>query len=90
MEAIIILPKTSSDVGELLKQAHKAERENARRMLDIILTSVRYLAYQGLPLRGDTSEESNLVQLLRLWAKDNPLLLNWLQKPANKYMSPEN
>ena len=61
VEAIIILPKTSSDVGELLNQAHKAEKENAQRMLDIILTSVRYLARQGLALRGDTSEESNLV-----------------------------
>ena len=90
VEAIIILPKTSGDVGELLNQTHKSEKENARRMLDISLTSVRYLARQDLALRGDTSEESNLVQLLCLQAKDNPPLLNWLQKLANKYTSPEN
>ena len=59
-------------------------------MLDIILTSVRYFAHQGLAPWGDTSEESNLVHVLNLQAKDNPLLLNWLRKPAYKYTSPEN
>ena len=49
-----------------------------------------YLACQGLALRGDTSDESNLVQLLCLRSEDNPMLLNWLQKAANKYTSPEN
>ncbi len=77
-------------MGELLSDAHKAEKGNARKMLDIILTSLRYLARQGLALRGDTSEGSNLTQLLHLRADDNPQLGKWLEKATNKYTSPEN
>jgi hypothetical protein len=53
VEAMITLPKTTSDVGELLSKAHKEEKELARDMLRSILSSVRYLARQGLALRGD-------------------------------------
>ena len=90
VEAVITLPKTTGNVGELLNKTHKAEKENSRRMLDIIFSSVRYLARQGLALRGDTSDESNLIQLLRVRAEDNPQVTKWLEKATNKYTSPEN
>ena len=90
VEALIILPRTSRDVGELLSEAHKADKDNARQMLDIIVTSVRYLARQDIALRGDAMEESNLIQLLRLRAEDNPRVSDWLGKSSNKYTSPEN
>jgi len=55
------------------------------------MSSIRFLARQGLALRGDHSDESaNLVQLLHLRAEDQPQLLKWLKKSAQKYTSPEN
>eukprot|EP00731_Ephydatia_muelleri_P027422 Em0019g295a len=49
VEAVITLPKQTKDVGAQLSIAHKAEKEEARDMLQIILSSVRFLARQGLP-----------------------------------------
>ena len=71
-------------MGEILNKAHQVEKDNAQGMLDIILTSLKYLSHQGLVLHGDVSDESNLVQFLHLQAEDDPLLLNWWKKPANK------
>ena len=52
--------------------------------------NIRFLARQGLSLRGDgTEDNSNFNQLLHLRALDDPNLLTWVQKKAEKYMSPE-
>ena len=72
VEVMITLPNTMSDVGELLSNAHKREKELARDMLRIILSSIKYLARQGLALRGCDDAESNLIQLLQLRTEDNP------------------
>ena len=90
IEAVITLPKTTADVGELLSKAHREEKVAARDMLTIILSSVRYLARQGLALRGDDDTESNLIQLLHLRAQDKPQLLKWLERSSRKYTSHEN
>ena len=87
---MITLPKTTGNVGELLSKAHKEERQVARDMLLLILSSVKYLARQGLALRGGDEAESNLIQLLRLRAEDNPQLNKWLDRCAKKYTSHEN
>ena len=85
------LPKTTKDVGEQLSRAHRLEKEQARDMLRLILSSVRFLARQGLALRGDGSDASaNLIQLLRLRAEDNPHVLRWLDRNARKHTAPEN
>ena len=89
VEVIVTLPSTTKDVGELLSNAHKAEKENARKMLHILLTSIKFLARQGLALRGDAMDDSNLIQLLRLRSEDIPELENWFKKPTNKYTSPD-
>ncbi|KAL5508845.1 hypothetical protein EMCRGX_G004100 [Ephydatia muelleri] len=67
VEAVITLPKQTKDVGAQLSIAHKAEKKEARDMLQIILSSVRFLARQELALRGDGSDvSSNLTQLLHM------------------------
>ena len=51
-----------------------------------ILQSIRYLARQGLPLRGhDDGANSNFMQLLHLQAFDFPGVLTWMEKKTNKY-----
>ncbi|KAL5486927.1 hypothetical protein EMCRGX_G019467 [Ephydatia muelleri] len=57
----------------------------------MILSSVRFLARQGLALRGDGSDvSSNLTQLLNVRAEDNPQILQWISKKACKHVHPEN
>ena len=47
VEAVITLPSTTKDVGELLSAAHKREKQLARDNLKIIISSICYLARQG-------------------------------------------
>ena len=53
-----------------------------------LLCSIRFLARQGLALRGDGSEEDgNYMQLLNLISSQDPLIAGWLQKKRYKYTS---
>ena len=57
-------------------------------MLRIIIESIRFLARQGLALRGQKDDtNSNFSQLLLLRGIDCPALLTWLNKKSNKYTS---
>lgn len=82
---------TTKDVAEQLSSQHEAEKMVRRRNLLKILSSVRFLARQGLPLRGDGNDEnSNLYQLLILRGQDDPELLRWIErKYGRKYTSHE-
>ena len=52
---------------------HAKEKEENRKMFLKILSSIRYLARQGLPLRGDGDEQDgNFLQLLKLKGEDDP------------------
>lgn len=86
------LPATTRHVGELLSTQVVEDRKRNRASLLHILRALRFLARQGLPLRGSalTKEfDSNLSQLLRLFCEFNSStdLSNWLQKKTNKYTS---
>ena len=60
-----------------------------------LLSNVRYLARQSLPLRGNWDESSkaeenfNFHQLIKLRSQQDPAILEWLQRKSNKYTSPE-
>ena len=85
-EAVMKLTAKSSsvDVGVQLSTQHGAEMRNRRAMFLKVLECVRYLARQGLPLRGhrkdDSSFQGNLYQLLLLQAKDCTPLGAWIKK----------
>ena len=90
VEGIITLPQTTRDVGELLSSAHAAEKRSNRQCLITIAENIRFLARQGIALRGDGNEgDSNFTQLLRLRAVDQPQLLTWLERKTDKYTSPQ-
>ena len=62
VEVVVTLPKTTKDIGEQLSRAHRLEKEQARDMLQLILFHFRFLARQGLGLRGDGSDAAtNLI-----------------------------
>ena len=85
------LPKTTKDGAEQLSGAHRAEKEQAWDILQLILPSVRFLASQGLALRGDGNDVScNLIQLLCLRGEDKPEVFQWLDRGARKHTAPIN
>ena len=85
-----------SDIVVLLSERHTLGKSKNRKMLLSILYSIQHLALQALLLRrGDwntetkSEENSNFHQLLKLWAQENPNLIEWLRKDPEKYTSPE-
>lgn len=96
VELVESIPNTKN-VGEMLSSSHAQQKIENRVMLRMILTSVRYLARQGLAFRGrykiadDDSEggeiDSNFIQLLNLRAEDNPLISKWMEKSQDKFTS---
>ena len=82
------LPKETGNVGERLSSEHELQKAENRSVLEKILENIRFLARQGLPLRGHgTGADSNFMQLLCLRALDSPTILAWLEKKADKYIS---
>ena len=85
---------TTGDVGELLSEKHAKEKAINRKILLTILSNVRFLARQALPLRGnwdtDSASEinSNFYQLLKLRSEENPEISEWLSRRTEKYTSP--
>jgi hypothetical protein len=72
--------RNSQPVNALLSAQKRKEQEVARRCLMSILTSIRYLAGQGLALRGKTEDEGNFYQLLLLRSDDIEDLRSWLTR----------
>ena len=69
------------DVEDMLNQQAANEKQQNRDCFLKILSSMRFLARQGLALRGDGDESnSNLHQLLRLCGADNPALISFIEK----------
>jgi len=52
-----------------------------------VIESLQYLARQGMAMQGDTDDESNFIQLLKLRGKDLLLLLKWLERKEDRYTS---
>ena len=69
--------------------AAKKTMETDRFCLLKIIECLQYLARQAMPMQGDTDEESNLTQLLKLRGKDQPVLFKWLERKEDKYTSHE-
>ena len=82
-------------VAEMHHKNIANEKEVNRPMLLKILSNIRYLAQQALPLRGDWNDEtgseenSNFNQLLLLQSEDDKEILRWIRRARFKYTSPE-
>ncbi|XP_014670107.1 PREDICTED: uncharacterized protein LOC106811091, partial [Priapulus caudatus] len=76
------------DIGEQFSCVHEEEKRVNREMLLKILSNIRFLAKQALPLRGHGDEtHSNFIELLKLRGEDRPGVLDWMKKKTNKYTS---
>lgn len=77
--------KIGTNVSKCLNNAKYEEMVSARKSLIAIITSLRFLAQQGLAIRGHNDESSNIRQLLLFWANDNADLQCWLNR--TKYVA---
>ena len=71
---------TSADVGDTLNRESNSAKQANREYLLRLLSSVRFLARQGLALHGDGDEhDSNLHQLLLLRCDNFPAISKFLE-----------
>lgn len=92
-EAVEKLAAKSSgaNVATQLRIQSEATQTFHREMLMKLLSSIRFLARQGLSFRGHTETcetfEGNLYQLLLLRSEESPQMREWLSK--KEYISPD-
>ena len=81
------MPSSTDDiVGTVTKNLLEIQQKNVSALMKI-LSSIRYLARQRLPLRSHNDSESNFRQLLLLRAEDDPNFQEWLHKKTNRFTS---
>ena len=74
------------NVATQINSKHSESQMVSREMLLKLLSSMRYLARQGLPLRGHATDDGNFYWLVCLFSEDDSDLQKWIsQKKA--YMS---
>ena len=86
---IIELPRKCADIGNKLSSYHSEEKSKNRQIFLPILRNIRFLAREGLVLRGSIEEESNFIQLLKLEGEVDSQIEKWLKKKSGKYTHPE-
>ena len=86
---VIELQRKCADIGEKLSVYRSEERSKNRQIFSTILRNIRFLARQGLALRGSIEEESNFIQLLKLEGEVDSQIEKWLKKKSGKYTHPE-
>ena len=92
---MVTLPSSTQNVAESLSNVLKKEKLERQQCSLKVLSNIRYLARQGIPLRGhgdletQTESESNFVQLMKLRGEDDSRIAGWLEKKTDKYTSPD-
>ena len=96
MEAVArhVTAPATGNIGDLLSERHTLEKSKNRKIFfSQSCPTIRYLARQALPLRGDWNTEtmseknSKFHQLLKLRGQENPESIEWLRKRDGKYPS---
>ena len=87
---MITMPSSSKNVAESLSAQVAKNKLERRQCFLKILSNIRFLALQGLPLRGHGDEkDDNFFQLMKLRGEDDPRIDDWLHKKTNKYTAPD-
>ena len=73
VEALVTLPATVGDVGEMIVNSLAIEKACQRHCLLVVMESLKYLARQGCAIRGHNEKsDGNLFQLLKLRSQTDP------------------
>uniref|UniRef100_A0A3B5QLP4 TTF-type domain-containing protein n=1 Tax=Xiphophorus maculatus TaxID=8083 RepID=A0A3B5QLP4_XIPMA len=86
--AVTVNAMEQTPVHTQLASALAKTQQDARHCLVEIMECVRYLARQGIAMRGHASNEGNLFHLVKLKAKNDPVLTSWLTR-CHDYVSPQ-
>ena len=87
VDLFVEVPISTDDiVGTVTKNLLEIQQKNVSALMKI-LSSIRYLARQRLPLRSHNDSESNFRQLLLLRAEDDPNFQEWLHKETSRFTS---
>jgi Domain of unknown function (DUF4371) len=78
----------ASPIDAQISKQKESEQASARLCILKVIETVRFLARQGLALRGHNAENSNMMQLLQLRSQDLPCISAWVKKTTN-FTSPE-
>ena len=89
VEYEMVIPRTHGNIVDMTRGTARKTREENRLCFDKIIESLQYLARQGIAIRGNDDEESNFIQLLKLRAKVDKALENWLSSRGDTYTSHE-
>ena len=85
-EAVLKIKSAASvNIGAILDAKTKEQQLRRQRTLKKHLSSVRYLARQGLAFRGHDEKEGNMMQLLQMWSVHDVDIEQWLRE--GKYLS---
>ena len=74
-------------IDSQLNSQCKASQKLHQKMLQVLISSIKYLVRQGLALRGHEDLAGTLMQLLLLWSEECPGLKQWIKE--KKYLSGE-
>ena len=83
---LAVLPLQQSygpSVQQQLLQFNQKSQKEAQKTLMLIISSVRFLAKQGLAFRGHKENEENFWRLLKLRANECPQLKQFLSRKTN-------
>ncbi|XP_041374324.1 uncharacterized protein LOC121387339 [Gigantopelta aegis] len=69
---------SNNDNHTQLNTFHLEEQKKARTALLKIVTTLQYLAQQGLAIRGKEASDGNFAKLLELRSDDDDVLKRWL------------
>lgn len=81
------LTKTVYAIEEDLRRAGLQEQASNRLCFETHVNTLRVLGQQGLAIRGDDDEHSNLEAFLTARQKDVPALKQWMERKRNHYKS---
>ena len=70
----------SKSVLDQVNVQHTDSQKDAQKALLKIISSIKYLAAQGLALQGNSCKEGNFMEMLRVRANDVKELQDWLKK----------
>lgn len=77
------LRENSRPVISLLTEQSVNEQKGTRKVFKVVISSIRYLARNGLAIGGDTWDYGNLIYLLQERSLENLAMKLWLEKRNN-------
>ena len=81
------MQQTFPELAEMSSDASRKTMESNRICFIKFMECLQYLARQEQAMQGDTDDESNFIQLLKLRGKDQPLLLKWFERKEDRCTS---